>query len=243
MSGSEPDKATTGKVRAWDLPTRLFHWALALSVLAAWASWRFSDIINDPLLKVHRWIGHVVLVLLVFRVLWGVVGSSTSRLSQLFSWPWTAARYAYDLLRGRSRHYLGHNPLGSYMILALFAAVSLQALLGLFTVEHNDLTAGPLYRLVTEETQQAASLWHRKWFYYVLLALIPLHILANLGYGLIKRDPLITGMITGRKPKAEYADAREAYIVPRAGLRALLCLIAAGAIVFGTIFGLGGKML
>lgn len=243
MTGSEPNAKTTDKVRAWDLPTRLFHWALVLSILTAWATWRFSETIGDPSLRVHRWTGHGVLVLLVFRLLWGVFGSSTARLSQLFSWPWTVAGYALDLLRGRSRHYLGHNPLGSYMILALFAAVSLQALLGLFTVEHNDLTAGPLYRIVSEETQQAASHWHRRWFYYVLLALIPLHILANIGYGLIKRDPLITGMITGRKPRADYADAPEAQIVPRAGLRALLCLVAAGAIVFGTIFGLGGKML
>lgn len=243
MSDSEPVGKMAGNVRAWDLPTRLFHWTLVLSILGAWASWRFSEVINDPSLRVHRWTGHVVLVLLVFRLLWGIFGSSTSKFSQLFSWPWTAARYGLDLVRGSSRHYLGHNPLGSYMILALFAAVSLQALLGLFTVEHNDLTAGPLYRLVSEETQQAASHWHRRWFYYVLLALIPLHILANIGYGLIKRDPLITGIITGRKPAADYADAPEARIVPRAGLRALLCLMAAGAIVFGTIFGLGGKML
>jgi cytochrome b len=216
---------------------------LVLSILLAWASWRFSEVIGDPSLRVHRWTGHAILVLLVFRVLWGVFGSSTSRISQLLNWPWTAARYGLDLVRGSSRHYLGHNPLGSYMILALFAAVALQAGLGLFTVEHNDLTAGPLYRLVSEERREAISIWHRKWFYYGLLVLIPLHILANIGYGLLKRDPLITGMVTGRKPQADYADAAEAQIVPRAGLRALLCLTAAAALVFGTIFAAGGKML
>lgn len=245
MSVSDPEARARqpDKVRAWDLPTRLFHWALVLSILLAWASWRFSELIDDPSLRVHRWTGHAVLVLLVFRVFWGVFGSSTSQLSQLFSWPWTAARYGLDLARGTSRPYLGHNPLGSYMILALFAAVALQAGLGLFTVEHNDLTAGPLYRLISEERQQQISVWHRRWFYYGLLVLIPLHVLANIGYGLLKRDPLITGMITGTKPEADYADAREARIVPRAGLRALLCLAAAAAVVFGAIFALGGKML
>lgn len=243
MDGTEPQLDKPRHVRAWDLPTRLFHWTLATGILIAWASWRFSEVIGDYSLAVHRWTGHVILVLLVFRILWGIFGSSTSRLSQLFSWPWTAARYGLDLARGRSRHYLGHNPLGSYMILALFAATALQAGLGLFTVEHNDLTAGPLYRLISQAQQEAVSIWHRKWFYYGLLVLIPLHILANIGYQLIKRDPIVRAMITGRKPADDYADAAEARIVPAAALRALLCLFAAAVIVFGTILGLGGKML
>ena len=110
-------------------------------------------------------------------------------------------------------------------------------------MEHNDITAGPLYRLVSEETREAISHWHTRWFYRVLLVLIPLHILANIGYGLIKRDPLIRAMITGRKPAADYVDAPEAEITPNANVKALICLAVAAALVFGTIFGLGGKML
>lgn len=230
-------------VRAWDLPTRLFHWTLVAALLVSWASWRFSEALGDHTLKVHRWTGIVVLVLLLFRLLWGLVGSSTSRLSQLFNWPWTAAGYGLDLLRGHSRHYLGHNPLGSYMILALLAAVAVQAGLGLVTVEHNDLTAGPLYRLVSEPTREAASHWHVRWFYYVLLALIPVHILVNIAYGALKKDPVVRAMITGRKPRGAYADAPEADIGRGSGLRALACLIAAAAIVIGGIFAAGGKML
>lgn len=230
-------------VRAWDLPTRLFHWSLVLGIFTAWASWRYSEPLGDPTLKIHRWTGILILVLLVFRLLWGIFGGSTSRLSQVFSWPWTAAGYGLDLLRGRSRHYLGHNPLGSYMILALFGAVAVQAGLGLVTVEHNDITAGPLYRLVSEPTREAATHWHVRWFYYVLLALIPLHILANLAYGLIKKDPLIRAMVTGRKPPGDYVDMSEATLAPRSGLRALLCLAAAALIVIGGIFAAGGKML
>jgi cytochrome b len=231
------------KVRVWDLPTRLFHWCLVTGIFVAWASWRYSEVIGDYTLKVHRWTGMLILVLLVFRVIWGVVGSSTSRLSRLFFAPWTSFGYAIATLRGPARHYLGHNPLGSYMILALLAAVALQATLGLFTVEHNDVTAGPLYRLVSEPTREAISHWHGRWFYRALLVLIPLHILANIGYGLIKRDPLIRAMITGRKPAADYVDAPEAEITPSANVKALICLAVAAALVFGTIFGLGGKML
>lgn len=233
---------TLPTVRVWDLPTRLFHWALASSILGLWASWRFSEQLGDPTLRVHRWLGMFVLVLLVFRVLWGIVGSSTSRLSQLLHWPWSAAGYAFSLF-GSSRHYLGHNPLGSYMILALLGAVAVQALLGLFTVEHNDLTAGPLYRLVAEERREWISDWHSRWFYRVLLLLIPLHIVANVGYGLLKRDPLVRAMVTGRKPPQDYVDAPEATIAANSGVRAIACLAAAVAIVFGTVFALGGKML
>ena len=70
------------KVRVWDLPTRLFHWCLVTGIFVAWASWRYSEVIGDYTLKVHRWTGMLILVLLVFRVIWGVVGSSTSRLSR-----------------------------------------------------------------------------------------------------------------------------------------------------------------
>ena len=54
-------------MRAWDLPTRLFHWLLALLILLAWASWRYSEALGDPTLKLHRWNGHAILVLVVFR--------------------------------------------------------------------------------------------------------------------------------------------------------------------------------
>ena len=65
------------------LPTRLFHWLLVALVLLAWASWRYSEALGDPTLKLHRWNGHAILVLIVFRLLWGLVGSSTSRFSRL----------------------------------------------------------------------------------------------------------------------------------------------------------------
>jgi cytochrome b len=231
------------KVRAWDLPTRLFHWTLVLLIAAAWASWRYSEALGDATLSTHRWIGHAVLVLIVFRLLWGFLGSSTSRFSAWLYWPWTAAAYLLRLLSGHAPRYLGHTPVGSYMILALLAVVTTQATLGLLTVEHNDLTAGPLYRLISEDRQPQITSWHRWTFYWLILPLIAIHVLANILYGFLKKDPLITGMITGRKPATDYADGPEARIVGRPGLRALLCLALAAAAVFGTILALGGKYI
>jgi cytochrome b len=231
-------------VRAWDLPTRLFHWLLAASVLFAWASWRYSEALGDATLAYHRWNGHFILVLVLWRALWGVFGSSTSRFSAWLWWPWTAASYGLRLLRGETPLYLSHNPLGSYMIHALLAAVVAQAVSGLMVVEHNDLTAGPLYRLLSEDAQKAITSWHTSFFYWWALILVPIHVLANAWYSLAKKEPLITAMVTGRKPAAPYLDAPEADIVARPMLRAFACLVVAAALVLGVIYGaLGGKLL
>src|SRR4030095_4845730 len=91
MSEGEGAVASDDKVRAWDLPTRVFHWLLVLLILLSWGSWRYSEALGDPALKLHRWNGHAILVLVVWRVLWGLVGSSTSRFSAWLWWAWAAA--------------------------------------------------------------------------------------------------------------------------------------------------------
>ena len=93
-------------------------------MLLAWASWRYSEALGDPTLKLHRWNGHAILVLIVFRLLWGFVGSSTSRFSAWLWWPWTARPMPFACCAGETPLYLSHNPLGSYMILALLGAVA-----------------------------------------------------------------------------------------------------------------------
>jgi cytochrome b len=239
-----PDEpAGRSQVRAWDLPTRVFHWTLVTLIISAYVSFRFSEALGDTTLKWHRYNGYAVLVLLVWRILWGVVGSSTSRWSAFVHWPWHAVGYGWDLLRGRSRHYLGHNPLGSWMILAVLSVVAGQAILGLFTVEHNDAYWGPLYNTVSEATQKQLSHWHVRAFYYVLLPLLGLHISANVLYGLVKKDPLIRAMVTGRKPAAPYRDQLEAVIVASPLARAFACLLIAAGVIGGGIVGLGGKLL
>jgi cytochrome b len=241
---SSTEQRTGTRVRAWDLPTRVFHWLLVFCLISAWVSFRYAEVLGDFNMRWHRWNGYAVLVLLVFRLIWGFVGSSTSRWSAFVRWPWIAAQYALDLMRGRDRHYLGHNPLGTYMILALLAAVAVQAGLGLFTVEHNDTGAfGPLYRLVSEASYKKLSHWHLWTFYYVVLPLIVLHIVANTLYGLIKNDPLISAMVTGQKPASSFEDAPEAVIVTQVWLRAFVSLLAAAVVVFGGILLLGGRLL
>jgi cytochrome b len=229
-------------VRAWDWPTRVFHWSLVICIVSAWASFRYAETLGDPTLKWHRYNGYTILVLLVFRVLWGFMGSSTSRWRAFVTWPWHAAGYGLDLLRGRDRHYLGHNPLGTYMILALLSLVTAQAVMGLFVVEHNDTSWGPLYKLASEANQKRITSWHIWSYFWLILPLIAAHVTANVLYGLVKKDPLITGMITGKKPPAEYQDQPEAVIAADVSLRAAACFAAALGIVFGGITLAGGKL-
>jgi cytochrome b len=232
----------TVDVRVWDLPTRLFHWTFVTLIISAWVSSEFASKLNDPTLKWHRWNGYAILVLVVFRLIWGLVGSSTSRFASFVRWPWTAAAYGLDLLRGKHRPFLGHNPLGSWMILMLLATVAVQGILGLYTLEHNDITAGPLNRTISEDTSKIVGWLHVRGF-RVILSLAVLHIFANSLYQLLKKDPLITAMITGLKPAALYEDTPEAAIHDKVGLRALLCLAVAIIMVFGSILLLGGRII
>ena len=240
---AEAIATATPKVRAWDIPTRVFHWSLVLLIVNSWASFQFAEAFADNTMKWHRYNGYTILVLLVWRVLWGFVGSSTSRWSAFLRWPWVTAQYAFDTLRGRERPFLGHNPLGSYMIMALLGAVGVQAVLGLMTVEHNDVTWGPLYKLVSEANQKRVSYFHVRLLNYLIWPLIVAHVTANIIYAVWKKDPLIRAMVTGAKPAGDYEDQAEAVITKRPILRALVCLGLAAVIVFGTIAALDGKIL
>lgn len=237
----EPETAAGTQVRVWDWPTRLFHWSLVTCFASAWLSFQYATALDDPTLRWHRWNGYAILVLLVFRVLWGFAGSSTARFSGLPLGPRSVLGYLKATFSGRSRHFLGHNPLGSWMVVVLLLAMATQALLGLFTLEFNEVTAGPLQRLLSQEAGDIVSELHRNGF-NLLLALVGLHILANSLYQIVKRDPLVTAMVTGRKPAQDYADAQAALVPAAVGLRAAICLAVALVIVFGGITLAGGRL-
>jgi cytochrome b len=226
------------KVLAWDLPTRIFKWGLVVLVADAWLSNRYGG--SYP--NWHRWNGYAILVLIVFRILWGFVGGSTSRFAAFAASPWRALSYARDLfIGGRARRFLGHNPLGSYMIFALMIAVALQAISGLYSADQDRLVIeGPLAKTVSDAAVDRASSFHALWF-DVILVFVAIHIAANLFYGFVKRDPLIQGMISGSKPRANYEDQQQAR--PGGIVAALLCAVAAIVLVFGGIAVCGGNPL
>jgi cytochrome b len=239
MDGSS--SITKSTVRVWDLPTRIFHWSLVFCIAFAWVSYEYAAELKDNALLWHRWNGYAILVLIVFRLIWGVVGSSTSRFSAFIRWPWFAFIYAIDMLKGKKRNFLGHNPLGTWMIIALVLVVITQGILGLFILDHNGFVAGPLQGLISDSWGKYFGKLHRLGF-KLILALASIHIIANSLYGLLKKDPLIRAMVTGVKPVAEYEDEMEAHILPHVMRRAALSLFAAMVIVFGGIIVAGGSL-
>ncbi|MGE0025401.1 MAG: cytochrome b/b6 domain-containing protein [Hyphomicrobium sp.] len=231
------------RVHAWDLPTRLFHWTLLALIVAAWASYEFAEDIGDETLIWHRANGLAILTLIVWRLLWGKWGPPTARFAEFVRGPATVLGYARKVLAGAAPRYLGHNPVGALMVVALLAIVATQATLGLFATDDNDLVGGPLYRLVDEAQNRLATRWHDRLFHLALLPLAILHIAVNTLYTLVKREPLIQAMITGKKPAEPYADAPEATRAPYVLLRAVVCLAAAAALVAGSILALGGSLV
>lgn len=181
--------ASTEKVLVWDLPVRIFHWALVLAVAGAFV----TDWLGVAYFKYHLWCGYTVLVLIGFRLVWGFVGTRHARFLNFLRGPSAILNYA----RGRDRHGAGHNPLGAWMVVALLVGLLVQAVTGLFG---NDeiFNVGPLYGYISDELSLSLTSLHRKLFYWIAAA-IGLHILAAIFYRIFKKEKLIEAMITGRK--------------------------------------------
>jgi len=169
----------------WDLPVRLFHWLLAALIAFSW--WTVHRHHTDW----HIWSGCAILTLLIFRILWGFVGSSTARFSSFVRGP----RAIADYWRGKWVG-IGHSPLGALSVLALLFAVAVQVGLGLVSEDEDGIYMGPLAGLVSSETSDKARHIHELWF-YVILGLVVVHVLAIFYYQLRGRE-LTVPMITGR---------------------------------------------
>jgi len=201
MTGQDQRPTANRDIRVWDLPVRVFHWALSALVIVSFVTGQ----IGGNAMQYHEWSGLCILTLVVFRLLWGFAGSRTARFVDFVRGPRAVLRYAGALLRGRSSPHAGHNPLGGWMVLLLLGSLLLQAGTGLFA---NDdvMIEGPLAQHVSKDTSDWLTRIHHINF-NVLAVLISLHIAAALSYLLVKRDNLIVPMITGRKPASGVPDA------------------------------------
>ena len=190
----QSDAVASERLQIWDLPVRLFHWALVLLLAMAW--WTAENGVLDW----HRRAGYAILTLVLFRVLWGFFGSSTARFSHFLRGPITVGGYVRHSLFGRSpATQAGHNPLGGWSVMAMLGLIAVQVILGFFAVDVDGIESGPYSYLVDFETGRAAAEWHELVF-NLLLALIALHVLAILYYALGKRDNLVGPMIRGGRP-------------------------------------------
>ncbi len=209
-------------VRVWDLPVRVFHWSLVLLVLCSWVS------AENGLLRVHLWSGLALLTLLVFRIIWGFVGSSTARFSQFVRSPRQALEYLRATKRGEGQLHAGHNPAGGWMVLALLTVLSLQAMTGLFS---NDGIRffGPLAARISAALSDRLTTLHGTIF-NVILTFVWLHIVAVLYYRYVRAENLVAPMINGSKPDAMLPAGPPPKLV--AVRWALLCLVFAVLLVW-----------
>ena len=226
-----PDPASL-PVRVWDLPTRLFHWVLAVTIVGSVISAK----IGGNAMVWHFRLGFVVFTLLVFRLLWGLLGGRWSRFASFLYAPGTVLRYLRGQTRADEHLDVGHNPLGSLSVFALLAVLALQVGTGL-VADDEIATIGPLNRFVSSATGLAATAWHKQWGQWLVLALVALHVAAIVFYLLRQKINLVRPMLSGDKPLPAGTPASADGWSQR--LLALALLAACAGIVFWTV-SLGG---
>jgi cytochrome b len=175
-------------------------------------------------MQYHEWSGVAILVLVLFRVLWGFWGGAYARFTAFLKGPGAVRRYAASLFGRDYRPHLGHNPLGGWSILAMLAALFVQSATGLFA--NDDIfTEGPLYAWVSKDTSDWLTGIHHI-NQNVLLGLVALHLAAIVFHFMVKRENLVMPMVTGRKAWHGAAPGGEASLIKAVVLAALLAVVA-----------------
>ncbi len=183
------------RIRIWDLPVRLFHWVLVVLMATSY----FSGQAGGDWMKLHFWSGYSILTLVLFRIAWGFVGSTTARFTHFVRGPVAALEHLKELAGADRPRDVGHNPLGGAMVIALLLGLLLQVVAGLFSADTDTgLVSGPLANLVPDKWIDAATVFHHTWV-NMLLLLVALHVLAAVTYLVWKRQNLIGAMFTGHK--------------------------------------------
>lgn len=192
MSTSAPESSTPAalpasqKILLWDWPIRIFHWSLVAAVALAVVSVK----IGGNWMVWHGRAGLLVLALLVFRLLWGVLGTPYARFAQFAPTPGRVLAY----LRGQWQG-IGHSPLGALAVFALLGLLALQVASGLFANDDIDFT-GPWFHFVSQESSNWLTRWHHR-IGDALLWLIGLHVLAIGFFQVVKKQNLLKPMLTG----------------------------------------------
>lgn len=210
------------RIRLWDIPTRVFHWLLAILFVVSFYTGE-----NGPI-EIHEISGITILTLVLYRILWGIFGSTSARFAGFVRGPRAVLRYVGALLRRDPPHVAGHNPLGGWVVMVMLLALAVQASLGLFA---NDdiLYDGPLAYMVTKDTSDMLTGFHHELFEIILVVVI-IHVVAVVGYLLVFRENLIRPMLTGRKAVDKDEATRQIRFVHPA--LALVALAIAGGFVW-----------
>lgn len=215
----------TVRLRVWDLPTRLFHWALALSA----AGLAVTGTLGGDAMNLHFRLGYVVLTLLLFRILWGLIGGYWSRFGSFLYSPATLLAY----VRGQRRpeHETGHSPSGALSVFALLTVLAAQVSTGLLSNDEIAF-AGPLSHLVSNANVSLATGYHKNVGKWLLLVLVVMHLLA-IGYSIWRKRSLVRAMLDGHKVIQSEAPLPASRDDARTRLVALGLLAVCAAATYG----------
>ncbi|GAA5236347.1 cytochrome B [Verticiella sediminum] len=221
------------RVRVWDLPLRLFHWALAVCVTGSLVTATLGGFWMDY----HLLFGYVALGLISFRLVWGCIGPATARFTNFVRGPRAILAY---LRSGPETAPYGHNPLGGWSVLAMLCVLGVQAVTGLFA-DDGIFTQGPLAARASPGTVDFLTGWHLR-LEPVIYTLLGLHLAAVAWHSLVRRHPLVRAMITGERPDTPGRDVPPTQDDARVRLRAAIVAAICAASVAGVV-ALGGSSL
>jgi len=213
-------KSTNTTQLVWDLPTRLSHWLMVVlfGFLIASGKWL------EDMMQWHILSGYLLIGVVLFRIIWGFIGSYHARFISFLRSPKATLHYIIAMLKGQPTHYAGHNPAGAIMVVLLLLGLSIQASSGLITTD-DIIWSGPLYPLVSETLASWGGTIHH-WLEEVLIVLVVVHIVAVIIHKVKFQESLVPAMIHG------YKRLHNATAVPiKVGIVRLLI----GVIIAGTL--------
>lgn len=220
-----PSSDVSQPVRVWDLPTRVFHLLLALSVLGL----VITGQIGGAAMQWHFYFGYGVLSLLLFRLVWGVVGGRWSRFVSFVPTPTSIRAYASALLRGEHTPSVGHNPMGALSVLGMLTMLLIQVLTG-FISDDEIAASGPWTPFVSGDWVEWATEYHSEVGKTVLIILVLLHVASIVFYKHVKHEDLVTPMIQGDKTLPADTPASTDHTASR--VLALVVWAACGYVVY-----------
>ena len=211
-------KADSHVVKVWDLPTRIFHWSTVFTLLGLWWTADSGE------MEYHQILAYLLMVLVVFRIFWGFIGSETSRFHSFIYSPKTVVNYAVVTSKQGISHSVGHNPIGGYMVLALLLVLLLQLVSGLFATD-DVLAEGPFYSYVSQQTAEQLT-WLHKNLFNLILFLVAMHVAAVVLHS-IKGDAIVPAMVTGKKRLTKVVSTPKIVPVWRA---IIVCSVLTGVV-------------
>jgi cytochrome b len=218
---------TTKRIRVWDLPTRVFHVLLILGVTGAF----LTVYASDELMVWHGRIGLFLLGLVLWRLIWGVVGGHWSRFVHFVEHPKAAWQTLKHHSMGRSEPSVGHNPLGAWSVMAILLVFLLQALTGMCSDDEAGFT-GPLSQYLSSESVEWLTWYHSELGQPLIWTLLGLHVGVIFYHRWRLGDDLITPMITGDKEWAVDEPVTESGDTGRQRVAALLLWCALNGTLF-----------